>query len=98
VPRQKEELTDYGITGIFLPTGEVIEMPSIRSFNYNANINALRFSFNVKKFVPLSVDQLTGRVKNIHEEDGRCVVVAHRFFRHLDSLYIQDADVKIIQT
>lgn len=95
MPRQKE-VTDQGITGIYLPTGEVIEFDRIRTFNYNPNINALRFSFNVRKHIPLSVDNLTSRVKAVQEEDGRCVVVAHRFFRYNETLYIQDADVKII--
>jgi hypothetical protein len=88
--------TEQGITGIYLPTGEVVEIGTVRSFNYNAAINALRFSYDVRKHMPASVDHLTGRVKGVQESDGRCVVIAHRHFRYLDSLYIQDADIKII--
>jgi hypothetical protein len=95
MPKQKE--TDQGITGIFLPTGECIEMPQVRSINYNPNINALRFSFNVKKHSPVGVDPLTSRVKGVQESEGRCVVIAHRHFRYNDLLYIQDADIRIIQ-
>jgi|SRR5436190_24116215 hypothetical protein len=92
------EVTDQGITGIHLPTGEIIEMPAIRTFNYNSNINALRFSYEVRKYTPVAVDQLTGRVKGVQESVGRCLVLAHRHFRYQDLLYIQDADIKIIQT
>jgi hypothetical protein len=88
--------TDYGITGIQLPTGEMLEMDRIRSINYNPNISALRFSFNVTKVTPLGVDKLTGRVNGVQESAGRAVCRAHKFFRHLDILYIQDADVSII--
>jgi hypothetical protein len=98
MPRQKEEITDQGVTAIYLPSGEIVEMPAVRTFNYNSNISALRFSYSVRKYVPLSVDHLTGRVNGVQEEEGRCVVVAHRFFRHNETLYIQDADVKLIQT
>lgn len=96
MPKQREDITDQGITGICLPTGEIVDFGRVKSFNYNSNINALRFSFSVQKFVPISVDSLTSRVKSIQESEGRSVVIAHKFFRHLDTLYVQDADIKVI--
>lgn len=96
--QKRPEVTDQGITAIYLPSGQVIEMTTIRTFNYNPNIGALRFSFNVRKTVPVHIDPLSSRVRAVQEEEGRCVVIAHKFFRHDDILHIQDADVKIIQT
>jgi len=97
MPRQPD-VTDQGITAIILPAGEIIEMPMTRSFTYNPNIGALRFSFMVTKYVPLGTDKLTSRVTGVEEREGRCVVIAHRFFRHNETLYVTDADIKIMQT
>jgi hypothetical protein len=91
-----EPPADYGISGIQLPTGEMLEMGRVRSLNYNPNISALRFSFNVTKVVPLGVDRLTGRVSGVQTMEGRAICRAHKFFRHDDTIYIQDADVAII--
>lgn len=88
--------TDFGITGISLPTGEMMEMGRIRSMSYNPNISALRFSFNITKVIPLGVDTLTGRVHHVQTMDGRAICRAHKFFRHNDTIYIQDADISVI--
>ncbi len=89
---------EFGITGICLPNGEMLDAGRVRSINYNGAINALRFSYSVRKFTPVAVDHLTGRVKGIQESEGRCVVIAHRHFRYNDELFIQDADIKLIQS
>lgn len=88
---------DHGIEAVVLPTGQYVAADKIRAFNYNDKINALRLSFVTRKYVPQGVDTLSGRVRAIQEQEGRCAVTAHRFFRYNNVIYVQDADVRLLQ-
>lgn len=90
----RDDMVETGITGIVLPTGQVLGVNDVRSFNFNQHVNALRFSFDTETTKPVGVDPVSGSVRGIDPAQGRVAVIAHKFFRYRDTLFIQDADIK----
>lgn len=88
--------TDDGIQAVVLPSGQYIAADKIRSWNYNPKIGALRFAFVTRKHTALGYDKLTERVTGVQEQEGRCAATAHRYFRFGDTIYVQDADVRLL--
>jgi hypothetical protein len=88
-----EGMDEAGIVGVVLPDGRVLT-EEIRSFNYNQHVNALRFSYETTTTKPVGVDSMSGWVRSVDTAPGRVVVIAHKFFRYRDQVYVQDADIK----
>lgn len=87
-------MQDDGVTGVVLPTGEIVKDDRVLSWHYNQHVNALRFSYEVDTTKPVGVNDLNGSVRGIDVAIGRVAVIAHRFFRYKDVIYVQDCDVK----
>jgi hypothetical protein len=87
-------MIETGITSIVLPTGQVVTVNEVRTFNFNQHVNSLRFSFEAPTTKPSGVDSLSGWIRGIDTDLGRVAVLAHRYFKFRDTLYVTDATIK----
>ena len=87
-----------GIVAVVLPSGTVVATSEMLTFKYNPGVGALRLSYVATKYTPLGFDKLTNRVTGVNEGEGRVNVIAYRHFRHENTLYISDVDMRYSQT